>query len=113
MMISLIEKKNIVEKKAKMLVTSISSSSNNVFRSPDCMVELSLYHTMTIFDTLRVKSLSENIVGEMRKCCMVTSIFYLPKNVFYPFKEKFDHLSQNEIVICKFLQFEHGYNFVA
>ena len=44
---------------------------------------------------------------------LVTSIFAFPCNVFYPIKEKFQHLIRIEIVVCKSFQFGKGSNFVV
>ena len=42
----------------------------------------------------------------------VTSIFSFSQNVFYPFQNKFQHLSHIYFVVCKCFQFDRVQNFV-
>ena len=41
------------------------------------------------------------IVGEKKENMMATGIFSFSHNVLYPSKERFQHLSHIEIVVCK------------
>ena len=42
----------------------------------------------------------------------VTSIFFFSHNVFYPIKDRYHHLGNNQFVVCKCFQFGRGQDFV-
>ena len=88
---SLLSKKTLWERE-KMLITSIFSFSQDVFKrllllcrkkEALCIKLLTHYHTMPHFDALKIYSCGKHY-EKRRNCLYVTSNFSFSHNVFYP-----------------------------
>ena len=105
--------------KRKLLVSSNFSFSYSFSKDMDCrhvktracfgkelkglFSSLTLYHTVPTFNDPIGRKLMKTF-WEKEKM-LVTSIFSISQNVFYPSQNKFQFFGQVYFVVCKFFQF--------
>ena len=82
-----------------------------VVKSQDGVIKGStLYHTIPTFNNPKKEAFWKQLWKKEKM--LVTSIFSFLHNIFYPSWTKYEILSYNYIVICKYFQFRPVQNFV-